>query len=363
MTGNLAITAWISNFLQEHWFLIIAVVLLLAFVISWKKSPRFKHFFRKLLVRFETRDFRPWAEQRDWFLKLTLIFLLAGIAGAVCKSELLKPHLGDWYSHLAGIVFDVSGLLIAVLGFSFAVYGIRGVLERPRDLGEILVRSSQLLDRYAKDGSTAVILCEYPAWGALSLETTPAYEDFMNAFDRFLKPAGLKTKLILVAPDDNEMENRIRHYAMDYDRTAPQVLRAKESNNCLLTRFSSYASSGRFARHQHDTNDVPRYQALLVGKEIRDDNEPNGVDFLPVEAIIWYAPRNSDVTTGLAATAHAEKRQKWVWTEKDVPVLAWQTTAPYVLRELYDCARFYANRDRRLTYREFLEPSKPPPKS
>lgn len=338
MTGSVVMTIWLANVSMKVWFWLIAIVLFVAFIFLWKKSPRARHVFRKLLVRFETKDFRPWAEQRDSFLKLTLIFLVTGLIGAIFKSV---------------IVFDISSLLIAVLGFFFAVYGIRGVLERPRDLDEILVRTAQLLDRYAKDGFAAVILCEYPAWGALSLKNTPAYQDFVNAFSRFLRD-GLKTKVILVAPDDAEMKNRIHHYAKDYDRNATQESQAKDANEEVLKLFDRVTTQSRFMRHKKATNDVPRYQALLIGKEIPDDKNPGSLDFLPVETIVWYAPRNSDVTTGPAGQTHAQKRQAWDWTEAEVPVLAWQTTAPYILRELYDCALFYANRDKRLTYQEFL---------
>jgi hypothetical protein len=335
------------------WFFAVPVVFLVACILLWKLSARTRHFFRKLLVRFETKDFRPWAEQRDWFLKLTLAFFLAGLFGAVCKSELLKPHFAQWFLSAAGIVFDVSALLMAVVGFFFAVYGIRGVLERPRDLEEILVRAAQLIDRYDKDGFTAVMLSEYPAWGALSLKEVPAYQDFVNSFSRFLRD-GLKTKVILVGPDDTEMDNRIHHYALDYDRNATQESDAKNANKEVLKLFDRVSTQHRFTRHQKATNDVPRYQALIIGKEIPDDKTPGNTDLLPVEAIVWYAPRNSDVTTGLAGQTHAAKRQAWDWTENEVPVLAWQTTAPYILRELYDCTLFYANRDKRPTYQEFL---------
>ena len=109
-----------------------------------------------------------------------------------------------------------------------------------------------------------------------------------------------------------------------------------------------------------EVDEVPRYQMLVIGEEImageKNDTGEKLLEFVPSEAIVWFAPRNSDIKDPSKRTP-----MDWTWSERDVPVLAWQTTDRYILKELYECALFYVVRDCKnggvISYKEFLNDS------
>lgn len=284
--------------------------------------------------RFEPM-FRAWAEKRKAFLPTALLLMAAGILGIVWKVN--YDHT-DWRNGVGEGLFDGSALLLAAFGFFYTIYAIKGIIERPRDLNEVLMRTTDLVKRFLKDEKyTAVMLTEYPAWGALSVRHAPAYGGFATAFSDFLKE-GAHRKFVLVAPSAHEMENRIDLYAQDYGRSPDETNEAKQANVTLCTDLKNGGHKSQNHFQHWEVNEVPRYQMFLIGKEYRRSGDIR--EFMPVEAIVWFAPRSSDVTD-------PAKRKKvgYIWRERDVPVLAWQIVDSYILKELYECAQFYVSRD------------------
>jgi ubiquinone/menaquinone biosynthesis C-methylase UbiE len=298
-----------------------------------------------LLFRFEPM-FRAWAEKRKAFLPIAFSLVATGVLGIWWK---IGYGPMDLRSYIGELLFDGSSLLLAALGFFYAIYAIKGLLERPRDLNEVLFRSTELVNRFLeKENHTAVMLTEYPAWGALSARHAPAYCEFSTAFTGFLKE-GANRKFILVAPSFHEMQNRIDLYTQDYGRLEDEAKEAKKANNTLCADLKSGGDRSQNHFKHWEVNEVPRYQMLLIGKEYERSGQD--LEFMPVEAIIWFAPRSSDVTDPVK-----RKKVDRDWIERDVPVLAWQITDSYILKELYECARFYVSRDckRCTSYRDFL---------
>lgn len=310
------------------------------------RSSRSWYRILSLVFRFEPM-FRAWAEKRKAFLPIAFFLIGAGVWGILWKVS-YKPT--DWQNSVGEALFDGSALLLAALGFFYAIYAIKGLLERPRDLNEILIRTTELIKRFLKhEKYTAVMLTEYPAWGALSARHAPAYCDFSTAFNDFLKESAHR-KFILVAPSHHEQENRIDLYAQDYGRSAEETTEAKKANNTLCTDLKNGGSKSQNHFKHWEVNEAPRYQMLLIGKEYKRSRDNS--EFMPEEAIVWFAPRSSDVTDPAK-----RKKVDHTWRERDVPVLAWQITDSYILKELYDCALFYVSRDCKpcKSYTEFLD--------
>lgn len=197
------------------------------------------------------------------------------------------------------------------------------------------------------------MLCEYPAWGALSSRHAPAYRGFSKALTGFLS-ADANRKLMLVAPSSHEMKRRIALYRQDYFRSQQQREDAETENDVVINVLKAGGDlSGNHYKHW-PVDEAPRYQMFLIGEEIKTGEK---LEFVPSEAIMWFAPRNSDVKD-----PNKRKTVEWSWSEPDVPVLAWQTTDPYILNEFYECARFYVHRDCNVpctTYEEFLGQAAP----
>jgi SAM-dependent methyltransferase len=304
-----------------------------------KIPRRFLSWCRNIWQRRE-EDIRVMAEARSRFIPFAVGLMLMGSWGIYWK---INYHPGE-AQHAWGEGFiEGASLLLAVFGFIYAIYAIKGLLERPRDLNELLIRTTQLIKRFSeKEHVTAVMLCEYPAWGSLSLRQAPSYLDFKSAIKKF-KVSTQHKRLVLIAPSPDEMSRRIALYEQDYGRSFAQVQAATKENRELKDDFGTEG-------FQHwEVDEVPRYQMLLFGSEIEMEGQ---LEFLPLEAIIWFAPRNSDIKE-----PKDRKITEWEWSETDVSVLAWQTTDIYILREIYDCARYYIHRDCGVpcaTYREFL---------
>lgn len=231
----------------------------------------------------EMRRIRPLAERRDSFLNYAVVLSLIGFLSAFY-------HYSHPTSELGRLIFDFAALVMAVIGFFFTIYGIRGVLERPKDLDEVLVRTTAFLRKYAeKSDYTAVMLCEYPAWGALSRQQTNEYREFANSLIFFLE-AGTNRKLVLVAPRDDQMRIRIGQYAKDYGRTAEESKYAQELNDKLVVALKALGDDAQGCFKRWRIEQAPRYQMLLIGEQVKGEK---GLRLL--EAIVWFAPRCSDM--------------------------------------------------------------------
>jgi hypothetical protein len=132
------------------------------------------------------------------------------------------------------------------------------------------------------------------------------------------------------------MENRITIYAQDYVRSSGEIDAAKSANKRLYVGLENYTNNSPAYFKHWPVDEVPRYQMLLIGEEYtKGDGE---LDLLPIEAIVWFAPRSSDVRNSTG-----RQNPGWLWTETEVPVFAWQITDRHILKELYECARFYVH--------------------
>ena len=266
------IIAYLKNLLVQNladWIFAISIILFC--VLATRFTPQ------KWLEIQETKHVRPRAERRDKFLKLAAIVFIIGLSSA-----LFQLFTQDKFGRL---VFDFSALVIATVGFFFTIYGIRGILDRPRNLDDVLIRATALLNRYKdQHGYTAVMLCEYPAWGALSRQQSNSneYSEFVAALEGFLiedEPAK-KRKIILVAPYEEEMEARIGQYSEDY-KEQDQKEAAVNANKKLIAALDAILPKS----FKHcPVNTVPRYQMLLIGQNTSQD-----ILLRPLEAIVWVA--------------------------------------------------------------------------
>jgi len=309
-------------------------------------------------ISFETRRIRPIAERRELFLKWTVVLLVIGFLSAIY-------HFTNPTTELGRLAFDLAALFMAAIGFFFAIYGIRGVLERPRNLDEVLIRTTEFIKKYEEKKSyTVVMLCEYPAWGALSRQRTDEYVQFSNALKHFLD-AGTNRKLILVAPNDDQMKKRIGQYAKDYGRTTDESAAAQNTNANLVNTLRELGNEVPNGFRRWTIEQAPRYQMLMVGEQTSGER---GLRLL--EAIVWFAPRCSDIIseeTSRAENTETQREERKINVGEEVPILAWHTTARDALDELYDSAvfyaKFYATGTKPKDYKEFLSTSsaKPPP--
>lgn len=286
------------------------------------------------LKNFETKYIRPISEKRDSFLKLIGFFLLAGFLAAF--DQLVHTHTNN--NELGRLVFDLIALLMAAIGFFFTVYGLRGVLDRPGNIDDVLIRTTALVNNYKKQhGYTIVMLCEYPAWGSLSRQPSSEYAQFIATIQEFLVEPELakKRKIILVAPSENEMQKRIGQYSEDYEEQSRKTS-AIEGNKELISALTKILPMG-FNHWMVDT--VPRYQMLLIGQNITANL------FRPMEAIVWMASLSSSIsrTSQSSSAGHQEQvPNRVIEAEREVSVLAWQTTDRKLLNQLYDSALHYA---------------------
>jgi hypothetical protein len=338
---------FIKTFIVEYKLYISIGFILLSLIMV----PVVFFWFKQWWANFETRHIRSTAERRDLFLKFAIYLLIIGGLSALYSGIYPADEIGR-------LVFDLDVLFMAVIGFFFAVYGMQGILDRPKDLAEVLIRTTAFLRKYNRGSRcTAIMFCEYPAWGALSRQRTREYEDFVNALSHFLD-MGKKRKLVLVTPNDDDMKKRIGQYATDYGHTEEQMKAAQDINHHLVNTLQALGQEMPNGIKRWLISHAPRYQMLLIGEQTTGDR---GLRLL--EAVVWLAPRCSDVDGAETQPPDPngkanQDQEKKINLGEEVPILAWHTSAPDILNELYDSSFFYAKNyshsDKPQTYKEFL---------
>lgn len=251
-----------------------------------------------------------WRRRRLYFLWLMLCG--SGLAGAVLGAK--TEDLNFW-----NIIAISSNAIIAFVGL---VMAIKEFPERPGNIGEVLDRAARILEHESGHHRLITLLCEYPAWGALSERNTPAFKMYEEALFQCVAPKA-QTRVVLVSPDEGGMEDHIKKYAHDYDLKQEEAS-AIGANKSMVDHLSVRAN-----RINKWPVKAPRYQMLMISNLSVDNSLTHK------QALVWLAPLSSEDLT----VDGARMRRR-----NHVGILAWEITNSEMLTELFECVKILASK-------------------
>lgn len=296
----------------------------------------------------------------QWGALLTAVTIVCGFLSS-CFDETHCPRRHMWFQGAS----LAAAAILGFLGFLLAIYSFRSILDRPRDIGEVLIRIANMLNNDRTNGICTprilTLLCEYPAMGALSFRDSRAFASYRDALLQYNLGTDVERRIVLVAPplkrENNGaeqtptiMQDHITSYGIDYNIPEERVKAAIKANTEVFNSLRCRAD--RFVHHK---TEPPRYQMAMLSELSQSRDQ---VSMEPFQAILWLVPRSSEKLSSkvtqsdqLSVSRTSQQQSKKLL---HVGILAWEEADKQMLRELHESVKYIAKRKDDLTDMEFL---------
>jgi hypothetical protein len=303
------------------------------------------------------------------FLLTGLGFLFMGIVSAICVA--FDSSNGKDTRLVTALTGAVS-LLWAFWGLVLAIYSIKGILDRPTRVEDVLDRLASIIHRVNKEERRngrgqreqgfLLLMGEYPAIGALTCfhdKTVGATNKQLGDWDGWLRNQYHKEllekydefqfklwRVTIVCPCDNsdvgdqalKMDEIISDYGKRNGFKQKDIEAAQNFNRGLIEHRFKTLPNGRFKwLAPAEAEKMPRYQIIVCGTY---DNHDNHFRLIAKEALVFLAldsPASLFPSTAKKKQGHSDQpleEEQARGQSKEVPIIAWQITDRLTLESL-----------------------------
>jgi hypothetical protein len=304
---------------------VLIIIIVIAFVIvaigtcSIEKSSKLKFLFLKL----ETRFFGHAQKHRAIFIFIGAVFVVLGVVINIFVTEQKLSRT------ISAITWGL-GSSLSLMGFVFTIYSIASFLQRPRSIFEILAFLEESIREVQKTGFL-IMICEYPAVGALSEEKSYAFERYRKVLEECKPPITTDNPqdkclyICSIIPEVEKMNNKLKKVATATSLSS-RLESAQEINERFVEILTYYQAHGH-GRIIHPHGELPSYQLFITGEIINKDSIKEA-KLIPHRAILFLALEEREINTSTAKGNNV----------REVPIMAWNIISSSELSKLMSLA-------------------------